>query len=105
MALLRVIRCPKQDTPELRMANDAKTIFMNGCVTFPCPYRTNYYSSSMSLLVATVVHLYNSIMGTCALCHKAHEVGGTSFGEDACVVMAGVESVEWYQIHGLMPFH
>jgi hypothetical protein len=30
---------------------------------------------------------------------RAQEVGGTLIGEDGLVRMAGVESVEWYQIH------
>ena len=29
----------------------------------------------------------------------AHEVGGTLIGENKLVVIAGEESVEWYQIH------
>ena len=35
----------------------------------------------------------------------AQEVGGTLIGEDRLVVMAEAELVEWYQIHGLLPFH
>ena len=31
--------------------------------------------------------------------NHAQEVGGTLIGEDGLVVMAGAESVEWYQIH------
>jgi hypothetical protein len=40
--------------------------------------------------------------------YTAQEVDGTLIGEDGLVVMAGVELVEWYQIHqthDLMPFH
>ena len=33
------------------------------------------------------------------------EVGGTLTGEDGLVLMAGVESVEWYQIHHTHGFH
>ena len=29
---------------------------------------------------------------------RSQEVGGTLIGEDGLVVMAGAESVEWYQI-------
>jgi hypothetical protein len=32
------------------------------------------------------------------------EVGGTLIGEDGLMVMAGAESVEWYQIHGFQVF-
>jgi hypothetical protein len=32
------------------------------------------------------------------------EVGGTLIGKDGLVVMAGAESVEWYQIHGFHVF-
>jgi hypothetical protein len=41
----------------------------------------------------------------------SHEVSGTLIGEDGLMVMAGMESVEWYQIHTthgfqvFMPFH
>ena len=37
--------------------------------------------------------------------YSAHEVGGTFNVEDVLVVMAGAELVEWYQTHGLIPFH
>ena len=40
------------------------------------------------------------------LLYITQEVGGTLIGEDGLVVMAGAESVEWYQIHQTHePFH
>jgi hypothetical protein len=35
----------------------------------------------------------------------SQEVGGTLIGEDGLVVMAGAESVEWYQIQQTNSFH
>ena len=35
----------------------------------------------------------------------SQEVGGTLIGEDRLVVMAGAESVEWYQLHQPHGFH
>jgi hypothetical protein len=36
--------------------------------------------------------------------HTPQEVGGTLIGEDGLVVMAGAESVEWYQLHQTCSF-
>jgi hypothetical protein len=33
------------------------------------------------------------------------EDGGTLIGEDGLVLMAGAESVEWYQLHQTHGFH
>ena len=35
---------------------------------------------------------------------STQEVGGTLVREDGLMVMAGAESVEWYQIHHAIPF-
>jgi hypothetical protein len=60
--------------------------------------------SIFSCLTARCYGYYDSYCGTLS----SQEVGGTIIGEDGLVVMAGAESVEWYQTHqthGLMPFH
>ena len=36
---------------------------------------------------------------------SSQEVGGTLIGEDGLIVMAGMESMEWYRTHKTSGFH